>query len=115
MVMPIVCVRGGERCLRSFELYVGASGVVDDKQKRQLLLGMDVQYIFFTLTDTGDDYRTARDKLTMYFTPCKNTSYNRHVFRKEARKIGESVSQFVKRLRHLAVLCEFGDQINDFI
>ena len=87
-----LCMRW-ERWLRSIKLYVGASGVVDDKQKRQLLLhsaGMDVQDIFYTLTDTGDDYQTARNKLTTYFTPHKHTSFNRHVSERKCRRNGRA-------------------------
>ena len=63
-----------ERWLKLFELYVGASGVTDDTQKRQLLLhcaGMDVQDVFYTLTGTGTEYKTAKEKLTAYYTPRK--------------------------------------------
>ena len=97
---------------------MGASGVTDDKQKRQLLLhyaGTDVQDIFYTLPNTGETYTTAKEKITAYFTPRKNTSYNRHMFRKDSQTEGESVAQFVTRLRQLANLCEFGDHIDDFI
>ena len=37
------------------------------------------------------------------------------MFRKEGQKEGESVGQFVTKLRQLAILCEFGDQVDDFI
>ena len=109
-----------QRWLRSFELYVGASGVTDDTQKRQLLLHcagerQSVQDTFFTLADTGNTYETAKAKITAYFTPRKNTSYNRHMFRKACQNDEESVAQFVTRLRQLAHLCEFGDQVDDFI
>ena len=72
-----------KKWLRSFELYSAAAGCKDDKQKRQLFLhsaGPDVQDIFDTLTETGDDYKTASEKLTKYFTPSKNIPYNRHLF-----------------------------------
>ena len=107
-----------QRWLRSFELYVGASGVTDDTQIRELLLhcaGESVQDIFFTLADTGNTYETAKAKITAYFTPRKNTSYNRHMFRKACQNDEESVAQYVTRLRQLAHLCEFGDQVDDFI
>ena len=60
--------------MKSFELYVGASGVTDETQKRQLLLhcaGMDVQDVFYTFISTGTDYKTAKEKLTAYYTPRK--------------------------------------------
>ena len=83
-----------QRWLRSFELYVGASGVTDDSQKRQLLLhcaGESVQDIFFTLADTGNTYENAKAKITSYFTPRKNTSYNRHMFRKDCQNDEEPI------------------------
>ena len=106
-----------KRWLRSFELYSDAAGCDDDKRKRKLLLhstGPDVQDIFDTLTETGEDYKTAADKLTMYFTSVKNVPYNRHVFRQENQAEGEIVSQFVTRLRTLSIGCDFG-QADDFI
>ena len=54
--------------------------ISDDKQKRALLLyqaGPETQEIFETLTDklTGDDYKTAQEKLDAYFSPKKNVDY----------------------------------------
>ena len=37
------------------------------------------------------------------------------MLRKEAQKESESTGQFVTRLRQLAILYEFGDQVDDFI
>ena len=58
--------------VHGFEYYLVASAVADKKQQRALLLhlaGPDVQEIFETLSDTGDDYKTALDKLNVYFEP----------------------------------------------
>ena len=107
-----------EKWIKRFELYMGASGVTEGKQKRQLLLhcaGPDVQDIFYTLTNTGDTYDTAKTALTDYFTPRKNISYNRHIFRKETQKEGETTAQFATRLCELESVCEFGLQVSDFI
>ena len=76
-----------ERWIRSSELFSIATGCNDDKQKRHLFLhtaGNEVQ-----------------EKLDEYFSPRKNTSYNRHTFRKEKQRESESVSQFTTRLRQL--------------
>ena len=78
--------------------------------KRLLLLhcpAESVQDIFFTLADTGNTYETAKAKIMAYFTPHKNTSYNRHMFRKACQNDEDSVAQYVTRLRQLAHLCEF--------
>ena len=60
---------------RRFETYLVAVNVTDDKQKLALLLyqaGQETQEIFETFTDTGDDYKTAIEKLDQYFMPKKN-------------------------------------------
>ena len=52
--------------------------ITDDKQKRGVLLyqaGLETQEIFETLNDTGDDYKTAQEKLDAYFSPKKNVDY----------------------------------------
>ena len=58
--------------------------IKDKKPQRALLLhyaGEDVNNIFETLTETGDDYATAVTKLTDYFAPKKNTEYEIYKFR----------------------------------
>ena len=108
-----------QKWLKRFNLFADASGCKNDKQKRQLPLhtaGSDVQGNFYKLTETGTDYKTAAEKLSQYFTPRKNTSYNRHKFRQEKQKEGETVAQFVTRLRQLAALCDFpDDSVDSFI
>ncbi len=112
-------VRWG-KWVSSFKLYLMASGIKDDAQKRALLLhlgGSDVQDIFATMEDTGEDkdYDVALTKLNDYFTPKKNVPYERHIFRQAVQEQGESVDSFVSRLKQLAVTCDFGDHKDDFI
>ena len=95
-----------EKWCKSFDIYVGAAGVADDVQKRQLFLhsvGPEVQDIFFTLAETGKDFTTAKKKLTEYFLPRQNVSFNRHLFRKCKQNEDESVIQLVTKL-HLEKL-----------
>lgn len=97
---------------KSFELYVTAVGVTDDKQKRVLLLhiaGPRVQEIFETLRDTSTDVKTASEKLDEYFKAKKNISFERHVFRQATQTPGESMDSYVSRLRKLASRCNFGN------
>ena len=73
-----------DKCTKSLDYYIRASGISDQKQKRAILLhlaGAEVQEIFETLPETGNDYKTALEKLTEYFNPCKNIAFERHVFR----------------------------------
>ena len=57
---------------------------VTNKRQRALLLhyaGEDVNEIFDTLTDTGEDIATAKLKLKKYFASKKNTEYEVYRFR----------------------------------
>lgn len=106
--------------LKQFVFFTVGSGITDNKQKRALLLhlaGPDVQEIFETLNETGDEdnYDRAVEKLTEYFQPKKNVAYERHLFRTEIQKESETVEQFSTRLKHLALTCEFGDMKEDLI
>ena len=97
---------------RRFETYLVATNVTADKQKRALLLyqaGEETQDLFDTLTDTGTDYATALTKLDAYFTPKKNVDYEIFQFRQAVQKEGETIDQFVTRLRKVAATCEFAD------
>ena len=104
--------------IRSFNIYASAAGCEDKKQKREQLLhsdGSEVQDISETLTDTGDEYDKAAEKLMEYFTPLKNVPFNSHVFRLESQTDDETVAQFVIRLHRLAATCDFGVSTEDFI
>ena len=65
--------------------------------------------IFETLVDTGDDFATAKEKLTEYFDPKKNVEYEIYTFRQARQNPGESMNAFHSRLRQLSATCEFGD------
>ena len=71
--------------------------------------GQETQEIFETFTDTGDDYKTAIQKLDQYFMPKKNVDYEIFQFRQATQNPEETVDQFVTRLRKLAIHCEFTD------
>lgn len=55
--------------------------------------GPDVQDIFSTLSDTGDntDYEKTVDALNKYLAPKVNTAYARHAFRQLIQNAGETV------------------------
>jgi hypothetical protein len=104
---PSTVKRRWERWLRGFEIMANAAGCTHDAQRRDLLLhsaGEDVQDIFETLTDTGEDCKTAKDKLTVHFSINENVPYNRHVFRQCEQKEGQPVVQFVTRLDRKSVV-----------
>ena len=45
-----------------------------------------------------------------YFIPKVNSTYQNHVFRSMEQQDGETVSQFVTRLRQVVKDCDYGDQ-----
>ncbi|XP_077861574.1 uncharacterized protein LOC144342001, partial [Saccoglossus kowalevskii] len=95
------------------------------KQRRRALLlhsaGPDVQDIFSTLPLTGEvtDYDAAVTALNTYFVPQVNPAFARQTFHQIAQKQGETVQQFVTRLRKAARDCNFAadndNQIRDAV
>ena len=64
----------GKMASRSFELFATRKGVKNVDQKKALLLhtaGLNVQDIYFTLTEEGgsDSYQKAKATLNKYFKP----------------------------------------------
>ena len=107
-----------DKWTKSLEYYIRASGISDQKQKRAILLhlaGAEVQEIFETLPETGDDYKTALEKLTAHFNSCKNIAFERHVFRQATQKADETMDAYVTRLRTLSKTCEFGTSLDEMI
>ena len=78
--------------VQSLQYFLLASAITDTKRKRVVLLhlaGPEVQEIFATLHDTGDDYDTTLARLTAYFELNKNVPFERHLFRSAAQLPGE--------------------------
>ena len=107
--------------VKSFEYYIAASGISDKKQQRAVLLhlaGSEVQDIFETLEETGNDLDTALSKLTAYFEPQKNIPFERHNFRQTKQLQGETIEQLAIRLKHQVKFCDYNspdDMIRDQI
>jgi len=106
--------------LQSFQYFLVAKGVVNDAQKKALLLhiaGIEVQELYETLSDPGPSVEFAEDTATdfektvrtfnAYFVTKLNEPYERHVFRSMAQQDGETVGQFIARLRKQAQNCNF--------
>ena len=85
------------------------------------LAGPDVQEIFTTVTETGDatNYASAVEALNPYFVPQVNSAFTRQTFYRITQNPGETVQQFVTRLRKAAKDCDFGtdtdNQIRDAV
>ena len=114
-----------KRWRKSFQFF----GIEEAKQKKALLLhcaGVDVQEIFEALDNseagvsskvrkTDDEYEIALKILDEYFSPKANVPYERHVFRQMKQEDGETVDQFVVKLKNQAKNCSFGDSFAEQI
>jgi len=104
---------------KSFNIYMTASGVTGDAQKRALLLhlaGPEVHDIFETLEVDGTAFKDAEKALDNYFVKKKNVAFERHIFRQAVQNSQETMDNFITRLRQLIVSCEYpADQKNDII
>lgn len=109
-----------KRWKRAFHLYVTSKGVTNQAQKVALLLhsgGMELQEIYYTLAPEDEAQNNFDNCLTVldnYFTPKVNVPFERHGFRQMAQLEGETIDQFVCRLRQKAVSCEF-DKLDEAI
>ena len=97
-----------------FEMYLTASGIIDPKRKRALLLyqaGPRVREIFKQIPETGtdEDYEVAKQKLKAYFDPQKNRRYEVYRFRQTTQEDNETLDQFHTRLRTMSETCEFAN------
>jgi hypothetical protein len=89
------------------------------KQKKALLLhcaGLNVQQIFESLEESEfgggskmDEYEVTLKLLDEYFSSKVNVPYERHVFSQMKQEDGETVDQFMVKLRHQAENCSFGE------
>ena len=103
-----------KRWKRSFNLFLTAKGVTNDKEKVALLLhtgGMELQELYFTLVNEEEEkkFKDCVKMLDEYFIPKVNLPFERHQFRQMSQKSGEKVDHFVSRLRQKAATCEFGN------
>ena len=109
--------------LTKFENLVCALDITTDARKKALLLhygGDEIYEIYESFSEekkgigaTADgepnEYNVLKKSFTDYFTPKKNTSYERLKFRNVTQNAGETIDSFHTRLRALAVNCDFHD------
>ena len=93
---------------RSFTYHVDRRRITNANRKKVLLMdcaGEEVQDIFDTLTadGEGDEYEKAIRALDRYFTPKTNIPYERFMFKRTEMTEGEYVSNYVTRLKRMAV------------
>lgn len=123
-----VSIRGEwEKWLRSLELYLAAEEISDKKKKRDKLLhlgGIQLQEVAFNLpgaVETDDPqqgkdiYKVLVKKLTEYFSPKRNSVFQRHIFRFLKPNEGETFNQFLLRIRQQTIKCTFGKDTQEAI
>ncbi len=101
-----------EKWVSRFEVYLVAKDITNGgRKKAQLLLlsGSKVYDIYDTLAEDMHDYDVVKPKLANYFKPFKDEAMAIFMFREQVQKPGESVDQFVTRLRAQAKHCGFTD------
>lgn len=62
-----------------------------------------------------DEYDIMVNRLTDFFAPKQNSSYERYVFRHLSQEKNKSIGMFELRLREHAERCDFGDQLDSNI
>ena len=100
---------------RSFEYFAEGAGITDSKRLRALMLhhaGVEVQDRFATLVEDdteADVFKRAIGALDKSFDFKPNKRYERYVLRLMQQQEGETVSQFVARMKAQAQHCGFAD------
>ena len=89
-----------KKWLTRFERLLIATNITETKQQRALLLhyaGPDVDEIFDTLPDTGEDkdYKAAVDALNAYFIPQANSAFEEYNFRQAKHNTAKILMHFI--------------------
>ena len=106
-----------EAYTEQLDFYFLANGVTDDQTKKAILLSNVCTEIYQLLKDsvlaTPKDadvtYSVIVDRLQKHTKPEKSALVDRYEFDNRSRQVGESVSDYVATLKHLASECKFSD------
>ena len=77
------------RWREDLELFLMASGITSDDQKKALLLhlrGSNIKEIYRGIQQTGDKYKDTIIRLDEYFKPKNNKTYERYLFQTNKTK-----------------------------
>ncbi|KAJ8405582.1 hypothetical protein AAFF_G00315620 [Aldrovandia affinis] len=107
-----------------YEDYVLVTGTAEKDKKIQAatlrsVMGSECRHVYrhnlnLSVAGTGDP-AVILDELEKYFKPAKNTIYERYVFGSCKQEEGESIDNFVTRLRERAATCEYGQLKDEMI
>ncbi|XP_044753909.1 uncharacterized protein K02A2.6-like [Coccinella septempunctata] len=111
--------------LRSLELYLASEDITNIVKKRNKLLhlgGSQLQEVAYNLPGAleifdkdinNDVFKTLVEKLTDYFSPKQNSTFERHIFRNIKPEQNENFSKFVLKIRNQASKCSFGNSAQE--
>ena len=105
-----------DRWVRRFDNFVVAKGITNDTRIKAMMLHHAGETVFELSESVGvldtDTYAVAREKLTAYFSPRRNTEYKIFVFRQTQQLPGggETLDQFHARLLQLSKNCNFANR-----
>ncbi|XP_055842044.1 uncharacterized protein K02A2.6-like [Episyrphus balteatus] len=106
-----------EKWFRSFSLYLESEEIKNVNKKKNKLLhlgGPQLQEVIYNIPGAldcptgGDVFGVLVSKLNEYFSPRRNSTFERHLFRTIKPEEGESLNKFLIRIRHQAAKCSFG-------
>lgn len=110
-----------EKWLRSLRLYLEAEEVNSPQKKRSKLLhlgGPQLQEVAYSIPgaivepgdveEGGDPFEILVKKLSEYFSPQQNSTFERHLFRTIKPEPTEPFNKFLLRVRSQAAKCTFG-------
>lgn len=101
-----------------FEVFSLASGLSEKDEKVQAATLLHVAgaealevYNTFTWEAEGDDKKVSKilEKLEAYCIPCKNVTWQRHLFNTRNQRSDETFDQYLIDLKTKAKSCEFQD------
>ena len=101
-----------KKWIQRFDDFLVALDVDDGNRKKALLLyygGKELHDIYDTISSVKDEYNDIKRKLTNYFEPKINLTFEVYNFRQMKQEQGESIDQFVTRLKQKAQRCNFYD------
>ncbi|XP_030750619.1 uncharacterized protein K02A2.6-like [Sitophilus oryzae] len=104
-----------QKWIRSFRLYLDSEIIAGQTRKRNKLLhlgGSQLQEVAYSIpgavVDEEESFDILVGKLTEYFSPIQNSTFERHTFRNIKADKGETLNKFLLRVRQQASKCIFG-------
>lgn len=114
-----------EKWSRSLSLFLQSEEIIDPIKQRNKLLhlgGPQLQEVIFNIPGAlvevnentkAEVFKILVEKLNAFFSPTRNSTFERHLFRNLCPSSGEDFNKFLLRLRHQMSKCDFGSTKNE--